>query len=98
MLSRTFKFIAILAVAASAIATPYDALSPGTLAEFIRRDASQITVSCTQPGVSGCVCPLDLNGDDGVLINVFPVSQQWLPKSVICLTGCCCSSGLPVHI
>jgi hypothetical protein len=24
-------------------------------------------------GVSGCTCPEDLNGDDGVLINVFPV-------------------------
>jgi hypothetical protein len=24
-------------------------------------------------GVSGCICPEDLNGDDGVLINVFPV-------------------------
>jgi hypothetical protein len=67
---------AILAVTASAFATPYDALAPGTLTELTRRDVGQVNIACTQPGVSGCICPLDLNGDNGVLINVFPVSPR----------------------
>jgi hypothetical protein len=67
---------AIFTVATLVVATPYDAMAPGTLSSLVRRDSSQVLVSCTQPKGTApppCVCPSDLNGDDGVLINYYPV-------------------------
>jgi hypothetical protein len=66
MISSTI--FALLAFAASVIATPYDALAPGTLAALARRDVGQVMVSCSQPGTSStstgnaikkCICPTD---------------------------------------
>jgi hypothetical protein len=75
--------VAALYFASLAVATPYDAMAPGTLSSLVRRDAGQVLVSCSAPGSSSgsafpksCVCPTDLNGDDGVLINFFPVSHH----------------------
>jgi hypothetical protein len=75
MFSHTFA--AIFTLATLVVATPYDAMAPGTLSSLVRRDSSQVLVSCTQPKGTApppCVCPSDLNGDDGVLINYYPVS------------------------
>jgi hypothetical protein len=85
--------VAALSFAALVVATPYDAMAPGTLSSLVRRDASQVLVSCSAPGSSSgsafpknCVCPTDLNGDDGVLINFFPVSHH---------QGCSIDMSLP---
>jgi hypothetical protein len=80
MFSRTFAVI--VAVASLVAATPYDAMAPSTMKTLLSRDVGQIAVACSQPKPpstgSGpawsCVCPYDLNGDTGVLINFFPVS------------------------
>jgi hypothetical protein len=76
MFSHTFA--AIFTLATLVVATPYDAMAPGTLSSLVRRDDSQVLVSCTQPKGTApppCVCPADLNGDTGVLINYYPVSS-----------------------
>jgi hypothetical protein len=67
----TFATLATLASLASAF-SPVSSLA--------RRGASQVTVSCSSgQGLTGCDCPADLNGDDGVLINVFPGYQCAYP-------------------
>jgi hypothetical protein len=73
MIANVFSILAIFATAV--LASPYDT-APANLVELARRDTGQVVVSCAAPGVRGCVCPLDLNGDNGVLINVFPVSLR----------------------
>jgi hypothetical protein len=79
--------VAALSFAALVVATPYDAMAPGTLSSLVRRDTGQVLVSCSAPGSSSgsafpksCLCPTDLNGDDGVLINFFPVSHHRRPE------------------
>jgi hypothetical protein len=64
-----------VAVASLVAATPYDAMAPGTMSSLVRRDVGQVNIACSQPTgpAWSCVCPTDLNGDNGVLINFFPV-------------------------
>jgi hypothetical protein len=70
-----FTALATLAALASA-----SAFSP--VSSLTRRDATQVTISCSSGhGLTGCDCPLDLNGDDGVLINVFPGYQCAYPTT-----------------
>jgi hypothetical protein len=44
-----------------------------------RQNPVQVVISCST-GASGCACPTDLNGDAGVLINVFPVRFQYFER------------------
>jgi hypothetical protein len=62
------------------------------------RDTTQapIVACTTNPAASGCDCPTDLNGDDGVLINVYPV-RRCAPSSPRSLTRAACA-GLPVRV
>jgi hypothetical protein len=104
MFSRTFAII--LAAASLVAATPYDAMAPSNMNTLLRRDVGQINVACSPPPVSSpsgsglawsCVCPYDLNGDTGVLINFFPVSilerETRIPDDE--LTS---PAGLPVRV
>ncbi|EPQ58039.1 hypothetical protein GLOTRDRAFT_35940 [Gloeophyllum trabeum ATCC 11539] len=45
-----------------------------------RADAGQVLIGCYPGGAGGCPCPTDLNGDSGVLINVFPGYQCAYPS------------------
>jgi hypothetical protein len=79
MFPRTL--IAVISLGSLAVATAYDVRAPGTMSSLVRRDVGQVLVSCSAPGSSSaspksCVCPTDLNGDSGVLINYFPVSSN----------------------
>jgi hypothetical protein len=71
-------FVAFAALATLASLAPASAFSP--MPSLARRDATQVTISCSSgQGISGCDCPADLNGDTGVLINVFPGYQCAYP-------------------
>jgi hypothetical protein len=63
MFSRSIIFIAAISSTALAWSTGLS----------MRDVVQQAPVVSCYSGVTGCNCPIDVNGDDGVLINVFPV-------------------------
>lgn len=45
-----------------------------------RTDLQGVLIGCYPGGAGGCPCPIDKNGDEGVLINVFPGYQCAYPQ------------------
>jgi hypothetical protein len=70
--------LAVSVAVANAASTPASPLS-----SLHRRQASQqVAVACFQPPPTDnqpCVCPIDNNNDNGVLINFFPGYQCAYP-------------------
>ncbi|KAJ3488609.1 hypothetical protein NLI96_g2712 [Meripilus lineatus] len=54
--------------------------TPGTTSLERRTSTQGVLIGCYAGGAGGCPCPLDNNGDDGVLINVFPGYQCAYPN------------------
>jgi len=66
----SLRFIAGFALAAVAVGA----------SSLERRSSGQVLIGCYPGGAGGCPCPTDLNGDSGVLINVFPGYQCAYPS------------------
>jgi hypothetical protein len=73
MFSRLIAFALASAVVVNAASSGFRPASA-----LHRRTTHQVTIACGVPS-DPCVCPSDLNGDSGVLINVFPGYQCAYP-------------------
>lgn len=66
-------FITMLASTANTVNVPSHALPRASITR--RTGTEQVTIACHTDGAPACICPKDLNGDTGVLINVYPGYQ-----------------------
>jgi len=80
MTVRTFSSAALIALfvgLANSSLTPTRDVSSLAL----KRDAPLgVLIGCYPGGLAGCPCPIDKDGDSGVLINVFPGYQCAYPS------------------
>ena len=77
--TSSILFFSALVASAVAMGTPRSVFSP--LSEFHRRGLTGQNIAFACYGGGGdCQCPSDLNGDSGVLINVYPGYQCAYPN------------------
>ena len=79
-MSVTVRYSLIFAALCSA-AFVNAALTPARDASTLTKRTNQgVLLGCYAGGAGGCPCPIDNNGDEGVLINVFPGYQCAYPQ------------------
>ena len=80
MVSFTISSIAFVAVLANTLFASAHVTPSRDVSTLTKRDAPQgVLIGCYPGGLAGCPCPIDNNGDTGVLINVFPGYQCAYP-------------------
>ena len=89
--------ILTVAVSLAAVATAFTPIRRSSNPRMHKRDLTGQTVAFACFGGGGdCECPLDTNGEQGVLVNVFPGFQCAYPDGACTWDDAVCQSHRPL--